>query len=219
MNSANLITLTNPRSPASEAYRTLRTNLMFSSINEPLQTLVATSAGPDEGKSTTIANIAVIFAQGGKRTILVDADLRRPSQHMIWGIEQEPGLTTMLLEDMPEPPVCEVGVENLWVLPSGPLAATPADVIGSSRMDAIIEHLESMADVILFDTPPVVAVTDAALLASKVDGALLVLRAGTTKRDYAEQAKELLEHIHVRIVGVVLTNAQIDKKMGAYYGA
>jgi len=138
---------------------------------------------------------------------------------MIWGIEQEPGLTTMLLEDMPEPPVCEVGVENLWVLPSGPLAATPADVIGSSRMDAIIEHLKSMADVILFDTPPVVAVTDAALLASKVDGALLVLRAGTTKRDYAEQAKELLEHIHVRIVGVVLTNAQIDKKMGAYYGA
>src|SRR4051794_35381091 len=102
MNSMNLVTLTNPRPPASEGYRTLRTNLMFSSIDQPLHTLVVTSAGPDEGKSTTVANIAVTLAQGGKRTILVDADLRRPSQHTIWGLSQEPGLTTMLLENMPE---------------------------------------------------------------------------------------------------------------------
>jgi capsular exopolysaccharide synthesis family protein len=215
----SLITLNNPRSPASEAYRTLRTNLMFSSIDHPLTTLVITSAGPDEGKSVTVANLAVTLAQGGTRTILVDADLRRPGQDEIWGLSQEPGLTTMLMENLAEPPVCDVGVENLWVLPSGPLPAAPADLLGSPRMDAVIARLTERADVVLFDAPPVVAVTDAALLATKLDGLLLVLRAGATRRDFAERAKELLERINVRIVGVVLTNAQVDSKMGAYYGA
>jgi capsular exopolysaccharide synthesis family protein len=215
----NLITLSNPRSPASEAYRSLRTNLMFSSIEHPLTTLVITSAGPDEGKSVTVANLAVTLAQGGKRTILVDADLRRPGQDDIWGLSQEPGLTTMLMENLAEPPVCDVGVENLWVLPSGPLPDAPADLLGSPRMDSVIAQLTGLADVVLFDAPPVVAVTDAALLATKLDGLLLVLRAGATRRDFAERAKELLERINVRIVGVVLTNAQVDSKMGAYYGA
>jgi capsular exopolysaccharide synthesis family protein len=215
----SLITLTNPRSPASEAYRSLRTNLMFSSIDHPLTTLVITSAGPDEGKSVTVANLAVTLAQGGKRTILVDADLRKPGQDEIWGLSQEPGLTTMLMENLAEPPMCDVGVENLWVLPSGPLPAAPADLLGSPRMDAVIAKLTERADVVLFDAPPVVAVTDAALLATKLDGLLLVLRAGATRRDFAERAKELLERINVRIVGVVLTNAQVDSKMGAYYGA
>jgi capsular exopolysaccharide synthesis family protein len=215
----SLITLNNPRSPASEAYRTLRTNLMFSSIDHPLTTLVITSAGPDEGKSVTVANLAVTLAQSGTRTILVDADLRRPGQDEIWGLSQEPGLTTMLMENLTEPPVCDVGVENLWVLPSGPVPAAPADLLGSPRMDAVIARLTERADVVLFDAPPVVAVTDAALLATKLDGLLLVLRAGATRRDFAERAKELLERINVRIVGVVLTNAQVDSKMGAYYGA
>src|SRR5687768_6021553 len=182
----SLITLTNPRSPASEAYRTLRTNLMFSSIDHPLTTLVITSAGPDEGKSVTVANLAVTLAQGGKRTILVDADLRKPGQDEIWGLFQEPGLTTMLMENLVEPPMCDVGVENLWVLPSGPLPPAPADLLGSPRMDSVIAKLTERADVVLFDAPPVVAVTDAALLATKLDGLLLVLRAGATRRDFAE---------------------------------
>src|SRR5688572_15706692 len=216
MTKSSLITLSNPRSSASEAYRSLRTNLIFSSLNARLQTLLITSVAPNEGGSIAAANLAVAMAQGGKRTILVDCDLRKPSQHEIWGISREPGLTTMILDNLPEPPVCEVGVENLWVLPSGPLPPNPADLLGSPHMDAIIDRLREIADVILFDAPPVMAVTDASLLATKLDGALMVLRAGTTKRDYAERAKELLERVNVRIVGVVLTNAQVDAKVSGY---
>jgi capsular exopolysaccharide synthesis family protein len=217
MTQPNLITLTNPRSPVSEAYRTLRTSLIFSSLNEPLQTLVMTSPAPEEGKSTALANLAVTLAQGGRPTIIVDCDLRRPSQHTLWGVDQEPGLTSMVLEDMSAPPLVDTGVEGLRLVTSGPLPPNPADLLGSKRMDEIIEGLRSEAEFILFDAPPVIAVTDAALLASKLDGVVLVLRAGATRREHAERAKELLERINVRIVGAVLTNAQVDTRVGGYY--
>ncbi len=218
MRQVNLITLTDPRSQASEAYRTLRTNLLFSSLDEPLHTLVVTSPAPEEGKSTALANLAVTFAQGGHRTAIVDCDLRRPSQHTIWGIAQEPGLTSMALGNMDTPPFVEVGVENLRVMPSGPLPPNPADVLGSARMDAIIARLKTEADFVIFDAPPVIAVTDAALLATKLDGVMLVLRAGSTRREHAERARELLERIGVRIVGAVLTNAEVDTRVVSYYG-
>lgn len=214
---ANLITLTNPRSPASEAYRSLRTNLIFSSLNEPLHTLVVTSPAPEEGKSITLANLAVTLAQGGKQTIIVDCDLRRPRQDSIWGVSREPGLTSMVLEEMAEPPLLDVGVENLRLLASGPLPSNPADFLGSPRMDDIVGKLKAQADMVLFDAPPVVAVTDAMLLAAKLDGVLLVIRAGGTRREHAEQAKELLDRINVRVVGAVLTDAQVDVRMGGYY--
>lgn len=217
MKQLNLITLADPRSPASEAYRTLRTNLIFSSLSEPIHTLVVTSPAPEEGKSTALANIAVTMAQGGKKTILVDCDLRRPSQHTIWGVEQEPGLTTMMLEDTARAPLREVGVENLRLLTSGPLPPNPADLLTSPRMDAVIERLKGEADFVLFDAPPVIAVTDAALLAAKLDGALLVIRAGHTRRDHAEQARDLLQRINVRIVGALLMDAPVDIRMGGYY--
>lgn len=217
MAAPNLITLTDPRSQASEAYRTLRTNLIFSSLaGEPLHTLVVTSPAPEEGKSVALANLAVTLAQSGKTTILVDCDLRRPSQHAIWGIDQEPGLTSMILEEVTEPPLCEV-VDNLHVLPSGPLPPNPADFLSSPHLDSIIEVLMKQADLVLFDAPPVVAVTDAALLAVKLDALLLVMRAGTTRRDHAERAKELLQRIGVRILGVALTNAQVDTQVSGYY--
>jgi capsular exopolysaccharide synthesis family protein len=158
----------------------------------------------------------VTMAQGGKRTILVDCDLRKPSQHDIWGISREPGLTNMMLENQLDPPLCDVGVENLWVLPAGPMPPNPADLLGSPKMGQVIERLKELADVVLFDAPPVIAVTDAALLATQLDGALLVLKMGGTRRDYAERAKALLEQVNVRIVGVVLTNAQVDSKMTSY---
>lgn|SRR5574341_773697 len=217
MAAPNLITLTDPRSQASEAYRTLRTNLIFSSLaGEPLHTLVVTSPAPEEGKSVALANLAVTLAQSGKTTILVDCDLRRPSQHTIWGIDQEPGLTSMILEGVMEPPLCEV-MENLHVLPSGPLPPNPADFLSSPRLDSILEVLMEQADFVLFDAPPVIAVTDAALLAVKLDALLLVMRAGTTRRDHAERAKELLQRIGVRILGVALTNAQVDIQVSGYY--
>jgi non-specific protein-tyrosine kinase len=215
----DLITLTDPRSPAAEAYRTLRTNLYFSSLDRTLETLVVTSAAPGEGKSTALSNLAVTMAQGDKRTILVDADLRRPSLHTIFGASNNQGLTTMAVDDaaLTEPPLIDTGVENLWLLPSGPLPPNPAEILGSRRMEEIIATLKGQADMVLFDTPPAIAMTDAAVLGTKVDGVLLVVRAGKTRREHAQRAKELLERVNVRLVGAVLNDAQQDQSLGGYY--
>jgi capsular exopolysaccharide synthesis family protein len=218
MTQPDLITLKDPRSSASEAYRTLRTNLIFTSLNEPLKTLVITSPAPQEGKSTALANLAVTLAQNGKQTIIVDCDLRRPCQHSIWNVDQEPGLTSTVLDNLAEPPLLDVGVENLRLVTAGPLAPNPADFLGSALMESLIEKLKAQADFVLFDAPPVLAVTDAALLSSRVDGTLLVIRAGATRREDAERAKELLEQLNVRVVGAVLTNAPVDTRMDGYYG-
>jgi capsular exopolysaccharide synthesis family protein len=213
---STLITLADPRSPAAEAYRTLRTNLMFSGLDRALRTLVVTSPTPGVGKSITVANLAVTMAQSGKSTLLVDCDLRRPRQHEIWGVDNALGLTSMVLGEV-EPPLVDVGVPNLWLLPSGPLPPNPADLLGSARMDEVISTLGEGADMLLFDTPPVIAVTDTALLATRLDGVLLVVRAGSTRRDHAQRAKELLERVNIRVVGAVITNAEVDTRLGGYY--
>jgi capsular exopolysaccharide synthesis family protein len=215
----SLITVANPRSPISEAYRTLRTNLEFSSLDRPLKTMVVTSAGPEEGKSTTLANLAVAIAQGGKKVILVDCDLRRPSQHQIFEVQNGKGLTTMVVDDeaMKAPPLQGSGIEGLRLLPSGPLPPNPAELLASRRMEEIISLLVEQADIILFDAPPIIAVTDAAVLSSKVDGVLLVINAGGTKRDHAQSAKILLEKVNARLVGVVLNNVRFDTSLHRYY--
>ncbi|MGD8855780.1 MAG: CpsD/CapB family tyrosine-protein kinase [Chloroflexota bacterium] len=212
-----LITLSDPRSPVSEAYRTLRTNLSFSSLDEPIRTLVVTSPAPDEGKSTTVANLAVTMAQGGRRTILVDCDLRRPALHKLFDCQAEPGLTNLLLEEDGRPALQQTQVEGLQLLSSGPLPPNPADLLGSQKIDKVIASLAEAADVVLFDAPPVIAVTDAAVLGAKVDGVLLVISAGKTRREHAERAKEMLARANVRIVGAALTNAPQDSSIGGYY--
>ena len=214
----SLITLTDPRSPISEAYRSLRTNLSFYNLDNPLRSLVVTSPAKAEGKSTTIANLAVTMAQSGRKTILVDCDLRRPSLHTLFDLRSEPGLTNVILDDAAELPLQETGVENLWLLASGPKPPNPADLLGSRKIDQLLTKLNEMADIILFDAPPVIAVTDAAVLGAKVDGVLLVINAGHTRRDHAERAKELLEKAKVRIIGATLTNAPKDSSLGDYYG-
>jgi non-specific protein-tyrosine kinase len=218
--SPDLVTLTDPRSPAAEAFRALRTNLMFSSVDRPLRTLLVTSPAPDEGKSVALANLAVTLAQAGRKTILVDCDLRRPAQPEIWGLPNERGLTTMMANAGPtnEPPLQSVGIENLSLLLSGPNAPSPADLLGSRKMDEVIEAVKSRAEIVLFDAPPVLAVTDAALLGLKLDGVLLVMTAGHTRRDHAEQAKGLLEKVHIHIVGVLLNDAPAGSGAGKYYG-
>jgi capsular exopolysaccharide synthesis family protein len=215
-NHLHLVTLTDPRSPAAEAFRTLRTNLTFSSLERPLTTLLVTSAAPEEGKSTTLANLAVTMAQGGRKTIVVDCDLRHPHQHEIFGVPAEPGLSNMMQSNQDRPPLVATSVDGLSLLPAGALPQNPADLLGSRQMDSIIANLKTRADIVLFDAPPVIAVTDAALLASKLDGALLVVSAGQTRRDHALQAKALLERIHVHIVGTVLTNASVDRRLKTY---
>ncbi|MCJ7667915.1 MAG: CpsD/CapB family tyrosine-protein kinase [Anaerolineae bacterium] len=215
----SLVTISNPRSPISEAYRSLRTNLEFSSLDRPLKTMVVTSAGPEEGKSTTLANLAVTLAQAEKKVILVDCDLRRPSQHEIFEVGNSLGLTTMVVDEeaFRNPPLQETPVPNLKLLPSGPLPPNPSELLGSRRMEEIIATLREKADLVLFDAPPIIAVTDAAVLASKVDGVLLVIRAGTTKRDHAQRAKALLEKVNTRLVGAVLNNVRMDISLHRYY--
>jgi protein-tyrosine kinase len=219
MTTSRLITLSDPRSTVAEAYRTLRTNLMFSSVENPIHTLLVTSAAESDDKSTVLANLAVTFAQGGNKTILVDCDLRRPAQHEIWGIRSERGLTTMMLEDaaMSTPPLVSTEVENLQILPCGPQPPNPADILGSQRMVSLIGVLKARANYVLFDAPPVLAATDAALLGSTLDAALLVIRAGHTRREHTTRAKQTLERVHVRIVGAVLSNAPAEST-GRYYG-
>lgn len=210
-----LITLSRPRSAAAEAYRSLRTNLMFSSVEDPIRTLLVTSAARDDQKSVTLANLAVTFAQGGNKTILVDADLRQPMQHEIWGISNSRGLSGMMLDNkaMSDAPVQASEVDNLQIVTAGDLPPNPADLLGGKRMDAIITALTEQADYVLFDSPPVLAATDAALLGIKLDGALLAIRAGDTRRDHTAQARQALERVHVRIVGAVLTNAPRENRV------
>lgn len=215
MAQANLITLSDPRSAAAEAYRTLRTNLMFSSVENPIHTLLVTSPAKDDQKSITLANLAVTFAQSGNKTIIVDADLRQPRQHTIWGIDNKRGLTTMMVEDtaISTPPLHDTDITNLQILSSGELPPNPADLLGGKRMGEIIGVLKARADYIFFDSPPVLAATDAALLGIKVDGTLLAVRAGDTRRDHTAQARQALERVHARIVGAVLTNAPRENKI------
>jgi non-specific protein-tyrosine kinase len=216
---SDLVTVSEPRSPISEAYRNLRTNLEFSSLDRTLKTLVVTSAGVGEGKSTTLANLAVVSAQAGRKVILVGADLRRPRLFQILDLSNEAGLTTMLMDDvaLAAPPLQETGVDGLSVLTSGPLPPNPAELMGSRRMEEVIASLAEQADQVFFDTPPVVAVTDAAVLATKVDGVLLVISAGTTRRENARTAVQRLEQINARLVGTVLTNVQMGAGFQGYY--
>ncbi|OGO43226.1 MAG: capsular biosynthesis protein [Chloroflexi bacterium RBG_16_57_9] len=216
-----LVTLVNPRSAVAEAYRSLRTNLEFSSLDHPLRTMILTSAAPEEGKSVTLANLAVAMAQAGKRVIVADCDLRRPSQHRLFELRQNPGLTTMILEEsaLNRPPLQSTSVPNLQVLTSGPLPPNPAELLSSQRMIDVIKALADQADVVLFDAPPVIAVTDAVVLAAKVDGVLLVVQAGRTRREHVEKAKALLDKVNARVVGSILTNVRADSSLQYYYAA
>jgi capsular exopolysaccharide synthesis family protein len=211
----NLITLTDPRSPAAEAFQSLRTNLEFSSLEQPLHTILVTSADASSEKSTTLANLAVAIAQAGDRVTVVDGDLRRPQQHEIFGLHNQQGLTTWLEVEGP-PPLQRTEVEGLQVLTSGPSTANPVATLSQKRLMDCLALLQEQADYILIDAPPVLAVTDAALWASKVDGVVLLVNAGGTKREHAQRAKTVLEKVRARIVGAVLLNAEHDATMSCY---
>ncbi|MEI6179795.1 MAG: CpsD/CapB family tyrosine-protein kinase [Chloroflexales bacterium] len=206
------MTLRDPNSAVAEAYRTLRTNLLFSSLDRPLHTLLVTSTAPDEGKSSILANLGVTMAQAEQRVLLVDCDLRRPSLQQLFALPNEEGLTTALLAQADAPlPLQASGVPGLRVLTSGPLPPRPADLLGSRRMGLLVERLRAEADLVLFDTSPVGVVADAVALAPRVDGVLLVLLAGHTRRDRAREARRLLEQVQANLVGVVLNGAKLER--------
>lgn len=219
MSQPDLITLTDPRSPVSEAYRTLRTNLEFSSLAHPLQSLLVTSPAAHADKSMTLANLAVIMAEGGRQVILVDGDLRRPALHEIFGLENKVGLSDVIrqADALSALPLQESGVEGVRLLTSGPLPQNPSVLLGSPSMEKVITHLAAQADLVLYDAPPVLAVTDAALLATRVDGTLLVVRAGGTRREHVQRAQDLLARVNAHLVGAALTHASLDGSVSRYY--
>lgn len=207
-----LVTLTDPRSAAAEAYRTLRTNLEFASVDDHIRTLLVTSSAPTDDKSATVANLAIAMADGDRPVILVDADLRRPSQHLLFGLNNERGFSSLFKDEgtLNNPPLQSIPTTSLQVLTSGPLPPIPSQLLASKKIEQVISRLASLAEVVIFDAPPLITVNDASLLASKVEGVLLVVRAGGTKRDHIKAAKDRLEKVNARLIGAVLTNAKMD---------
>lgn len=212
-----LVAANTPRDPISEAYRVLRTNLSFSAVDDSLKSLLVTSSSPGEGKSTTTANLGVVMAQTGKRVIVVDADLRRPTQHKIFSVANNQGLTTAILDSSTPASahLQDTNVKSLRVLSSGPLPPNPAELLNSHRMQQVIRELEQEADILLFDSPPVLSVTDAAVLAPQLSGSLLVVFVGKTRRDTFAQAVERLRKTGAPIFGSVLNRLNISR--GGYY--
>lgn len=218
MDTQNLITLSEPRSPASEAYRALRMNLEFTSLDKSLESLVISSPEAEAHKSVVASNLAIVMAQGGQRVILVDADLRRPALHQLFDLPQEPGMTTFMLgrDEETELHLLDTQVPGLRLLPSGALPPNPADILGSQKMQQLLARLQSEADVVILDAPPVTVAVDASVLAAHTDGIVLVVRAGHTRRDRVDQAKELLERFRVKILGAILTDARDQGLLTGY---
>jgi capsular exopolysaccharide synthesis family protein len=217
-NKRYLITAANPKSPISETYRALRTNIDFSSIDKQLQVIMITSAGPGEGKSTTAANLAVSYAQSDRKVLLVDADLRKPTEHHFFQLSNRFGLSSYISQQTSLKDVIQdTNVPNLFAITSGPIPPNPAEMMASKRMSDLLEQLRQQFDVILIDTPPVLAVTDAQIVASKSDGVIMVIDYGKVKRDIAAKAKKALEHVNARILGVAMNNVKRKSGDGTYY--
>jgi capsular exopolysaccharide synthesis family protein len=205
------------KSPIAEAYRTLRTNIHFSKGDQEPKTIMFISAGPGEGKSTTAANTAVSLAQSGKQVIIVDCDFRKPVQHSIFG-KKNKGLTNILVEDVSiNSMIQETGIDNVNLLTSGPIPPNPSELLSSKKMQDILDTLRSQADYVIIDAPPVIAVTDACVLASKVDGIALVIGAGMVRPEMAQKAKDLLQKAKGHILGVILNRVEIDEEHAFYY--
>ncbi|KMM36741.1 CpsD/CapB family tyrosine-protein kinase [Guptibacillus hwajinpoensis] len=212
----SLLTHQNPKSPIAEQYRTIRTNIQFAAVEEEIRTIMVTSSGPMEGKSTTIANLGVVLAQQGKRVLIADTDLRKPTVHYTFRVMNTRGLTNVLTRQAELTEVTlETEVPNLEVLTSGPVPPNPSELLGSKAMDTLIEEALSHYDVILFDCPPVLAVADSQIIANKVQGTVLVISSGTTEREAAIKAKERLESAKGKLLGVVLNRKKM--KDGSYY--
>jgi tyrosine-protein kinase Etk/Wzc len=215
---SRLITHFDPRSPVSEAYRTLRTNLQFSKIEGSIKAILVTSSGPKEGKSTSIANLAITLAQMGSKTILVDTDLRRPVIHSIFGHQKEEGLTNFMMDQIPiKNTIKDTFLDNLKIITSGLLPPNPSELLGSEKMEELIIYLKENFDLVLFDSPPIIAVTDAAVLSTKVDCVFLVVSSGQTNKDAIIRATTLLDNVKARLLGAVLNNVDYENNYGSSY--
>ncbi len=204
-----------PKSIAAESYRTLRTNLQYSSFDENYKVIVVTSSEPGEGKSTTAGNLALSIAQGDKKVALIDCDLRKPSLHKKFGLSNTTGLSDVIVGKENISIVGHRYNNNLTVLTSGKIPPNPSEMLGSKSMKALIEALKKVFDYVILDTPPVQAVTDAQILSTRADGTLLVIRAEKTKKDSVINSVNLLKKVNANIIGTILNG--IDAKNGSYY--
>ncbi|WP_088007051.1 CpsD/CapB family tyrosine-protein kinase [Indiicoccus explosivorum] len=216
-----LIANSNPKSFVSEQYRTVRTNISFSLPDQELGSLLVTSAAPGEGKSTTSANLAVVFAQTGKRVLLIDADMRKPTTHYTFHVANTVGLSNLLTRQAQmEEVIRPTAIENLSLITCGPIPPNPAELLASKTMDMALRDFRQQFDLVIFDAPPVLSVTDAQILASKSEGTVLVVNSGSTEKDNAVKAKEAVESANGRILGTVLNNFKLEKDhyYYQYYG-
>lgn len=211
----NLVTLSEPQSAAAEAYQSLRTNIEFAGLAQPLRTILVAGVDQQTEKSVALANLAVVMAQAGDRVLVVDGDLRRPQQHELFGVTNSAGLTNWLA-DGGEPAIQKTAIERLTVLPAGPATGNPAALLSRKRLATALTTLSGLVDYILCDAPPVLAVTDAALWASQVDGVVLLLNAGGTKREQAQRAYAVLEKVQAHLIGAVLLNVDKEVAMTGY---
>jgi len=213
----NLIALKNPKSRSAEAFRTLRTNIQFSSLDTELKSIVVTSSGPGEGKSTVMANLAITMAESGKRIILVDCDFRKPSIHKKMGVTNAIGLTNILVQNVKkEDCMVESTVKNLFILTSGPIPPNPAELLGTKKMRDFIEELKSEFDMVLIDAPPVLAVTDAQILSTIADGVIFVASYGEAQKKALVDAKELIDKVGGKVIGIVFN--KVPEAISGYYG-
>lgn len=206
-----------PKSPISEVFRTLRTNIKFASFDKNIKTIVFTSAGPNEGKSTVIANLAVTLCHTGSRVLLLEGDLRNPTVHKMFSLHNDHGLTNILIgtgdyKDY----IKNSEIERLDIITSGPKPPNPAELLGSNRMKSLLDEFKNDYDYVLIDAPPVVVVTDGALLASICDGTILVIGCGEVIVEGAVKARDLLVNVKANIIGTVLNKCK-DTKIGSYY--
>jgi capsular exopolysaccharide synthesis family protein len=209
--------LADTKSAVAEAFRTVRTNLQFANLDETRRTMLVTSAGPGEGKSTVAANLAVTMAFSGTRTLLVDTDLRRPVLHKLFGIPNTAGLTSLLTDGAVIGQRAQATrLPNLFVLTSGPIPPNPAEVLLSKAMTKFVESARGDYDCVVFDSPPIVSVADPLILAGLVEGVILVVKSGTYAHELIQRAKSQLEGVKASILGILLNSVDLRRERHYY---
>ncbi|MFJ7186821.1 CpsD/CapB family tyrosine-protein kinase [Lysinibacillus xylanilyticus] len=217
-----LITVANSKSVVSEQFKTIRTNINFSMPDKDIKTLLITSSTPGEGKSTVSSNTAVVFAQENKKVLLIDADMRKPTVHHTFNLNNSVGLANLLTRQaIVEQAVQKTEIEGLHIITSGPIPPNPAELLASNMMSNLIDELSKQYDVIIFDAPPILSVTDAQILSNKCDGTIIVVNSGAAEKAGVLKAKEALELSQANILGVVLNNFKLERDhyYYQYYGS
>ncbi|PFW57223.1 tyrosine protein kinase [Bacillus cereus] len=213
-----LITHQEPKSRITEQYRNIRTNIEFTSVDSRIRSIMVTSANPSEGKTTTVANLAVVFSQQGKKVLVIGADLRKPSIQDLFAAHTSNGLTNVLSgQTNVMQCIQKTDIENVYVMASGPIPPNPAELLGNRVMDEVLLVAYNMFDIVLIDTPPVLAVTDAQILANKCDGIVLVVRSEKTEKDKIVKTKQILDKASGKILGVVLNDKKEEQEQYGYY--